>query len=528
MLSFLKELRERKVGKVAVVYLVGGWLLIQVADVMFPALGLADWTVTLVAALLIVGFPIALILAWAYELTPDGIRLEQGSIASSGNAVPDAAAEALEKPRENSIAVLPFIDLSPSRDNEYFSDGLTEELLNVLTAASDLRVSSRTSCFTFKGKDADIPTVAKKLNVSYVLEGSVRKAGNQIRITAQLIEAAGDTHLWSETYDRELENIFEIQDDIAQEIARTLRVKMDPRAAAELKAASAKAYDLYLRGRDFYHKFAPKPLRYAIEMFGRATELDPAFARAWCGIADCHSVLVTYHQGGAADLENSATASRKAIELAPTLAAAHVSRGLHHLASKRYGDARRAFRQAIDLDGKDFEAHYHLARACFHENDLEDALKWFEKAADLSPDDFNGPLVAAPIYRQLGQIDKARAAEARGLESAERYLEVHPDNARAYYLGAWPLYAAGEKDKAYEWAERALAIDPDDGSTLYNIACFYAQTGQLDLALDCLERGGIHSAEWMAVDPDLDPIRDDPRFKKVIERLRGGSGPAQE
>lgn len=522
MFSFLKELRERKVGKVAVVYLVGGWLLIQVADVMFPALGLAAWTVTLVAALLIIGFPIALILAWAYESTPDGIRLDRGRAASSDHEVLDAAKEAQEKPRENSIAVLPFVDLSPSRDNEYFSDGLTEELLNVLSAASDLRVCSRTSCFTFKGKDVDIPTVARKLNVSYVLEGSVRKAGNQIRITAQLIEAAGDTHLWSDTYDRELENIFEIQDDIAQEIAKTLRVKMDLRAAAELKPANTKAYDLYLRGREFYHKFAPKPLRYAIGMFGRATELDPEFARAWCGIADCHSILVIYYQGGQDELENSETASQKAIELAPTLAAAHVSRGLYHVASKRYGDARQAFERAIDIDGKDFEAHYHLARAYFHENNLEEALRWFEKAAILSPDDFNGPLVAAPIYRKLGHIEKARAAEIRGLENAERYLEAHPDNARAYFLGAWPLYESGEKAKAYEWAERALAIDPEDGSTLYNLACFYASTGELDKALDCLERGGIHSAEWMAVDPDLDPIRDDPRFKKVMERVRGG------
>ncbi len=520
MFSFLKELRDRKVGKVAIVYIVGGWLLIQVADVMFPALGLPAWTVTLVVALLIIGFPIALVLAWAYESTPDGIRLDPGRAASSDRGDLDAAAEITDQPKENSIAVLPFIDLSPSRDNEYFSDGLTEELLNVLTAASDLRVSSRTSCFTFKGKDVDIPTVARKLKVSYVLEGSVRKAGNHIRITAQLIEAAGDTHLWSETYDRELENIFEIQDDIAQEIARTLRVKMDPQAAAELKAASAKAYDLYLRGRDFYHKFAPKPLKYAIEMFRRATELDPQFARAWCGIADCHSILVLYYQGGQEDLEDSETASQKAIELAPNLAAAHVSRGLHHVASKRYGEARQAFKRAIDIDGKDFEAHYHLGRAYFHENNLEDALKWLEKAAILSPDDFNGPLIAAPIYRKLGQIDKARAAEARGLENVERYLEAHPDSARAYFLGAWPLYESGEKAKAYEWAERALAIDPEDGSTLYNLACFYASTGEHDKALDCLERGGIHSLEWVAVDPDLDPIREDPRFKKVIGRLK--------
>ncbi len=517
MSSLIKELRDRKVFKVAIVYVIGGWLLMQVADVMFPALGLPEWTITLVVALLIIGFPVALILAWAYEATPDGIRRDPGDV-DADRAQADTAGDTGVAPRTGSIAVLPFIDMSPDKDNEYFSDGLTEELLNVLAGASGLDVSSRTSCFTFKGKDVDIPTVAEKLKVAHVVEGSVRKAGNQIRIAAQLIEAASDTHLWSDTYDRELDNIFDIQDDIARKITKALRVRLDPRHTPEVTTDSAKAYDLYLRGRGFYHKFGPKTLRYAIEMFTKATEADPEFARAWCGIADCHSILVLYHGSGKSDLTSSDEASLKAIELAPELAEAYVSRGLFYLAAEQHRDAEHMFEQAIGLEPNMFEAHYHLARACIHQNKLTQALEWFDKAAKRSPDDFEGPLIAAPIYRSLGKHERAHTEEVRGIANAERHLEAHPDNARAYYLGTTALFHTGQEQKANEWAERALAIDPTDGSTLYNVACFYAQAGNADKAFDCLDRGGIHSVAWMDVDPELDPIRDHPRFDEILQR----------
>jgi adenylate cyclase len=516
--SLFKRLRDRKVIKSGGAYIIAAWILMQVADVMFPALGLPAWTVTLVAALLIIGFPIALVLAWVYEATPHGIRKEDATTEELEVATPAAAPTAVAISAK-SIAVLPFVDLSPERDNEYFSDGLTEELLNVLAAASDLRVSSRTSCFTFKGKDADIPTVAQKLNVAHVLEGSVRKAGNQIRITAQLIEASTDTHLWSRTYDRELENIFEIQDDIARKIAQALRVRLDSGHSRGATTDNVKAYDLYLRGCGFHRKFSINNLRFALEMFARATEADPDFAQAWCGTADSHSVLALYLGTGARDLGAADEASRRAIELAPDLAEARVSRGLYYLASEQLDAAVGEFGRAIELDPNTFEAHRQMGRACILRNELDQALEWFEKAMALSPDDFEVPLLAAPIYRARGQTERAHEQNRRGLENARRYLEVNPDSSRAYYLGAGALLDLGDVEQGKEWAERAMEIDPSDGSTQYNVACFYAQAGESDKAIACLENGGIHSLAWMQHDPDLDPIRDDPRFQAILSRM---------
>jgi TolB-like protein/Tfp pilus assembly protein PilF len=523
--SFLKELRKRKVIRAGAFYLISAWVLMQVADVMFPALALPPWTVTLVAALLIIGFPLALILAWAYELTPGGIKLDTATSADSDSALP-VPSQTTDSESIKSIAILPFIDLSPERDNEYFSDGLTEELLHVLAAASDLKVSSRTSCFTFKGKDIDIPTVAKKLKVANVLEGSVRKSGARLRITAQLIDAKNDTHLWSDTYDRDLDNIFEIQDDIAQQIAQALRVRLDLRQPRSSATDSVKAYDLYLRGRGFHRKFSLSNLRFAIEMFAKATEVDPNFAQAWCGAADCHSLLALYLGTGETDRAAAGNASRRAIELAPDLAEAHVSRGLYHVASEQFADAVREFARAIELDPNMPEAYYQMGRACIHRNELGKALAWFEKAMELSPDDFEIPLIAAPICEKLGDTERSKELNARGLENTLRYLETNPDVSRAYYLGAGALLQLNKKQQADEWAKRALAIDPSDGSTQYNVACFYAQAGEPDKAFACLEKGGIHSVAWLQNDPDLDPIRPDPRFNAIIQRL-GSDGEKQ-
>jgi tetratricopeptide (TPR) repeat protein len=227
---------------------------------------------------------------------------------------------------------------------------------------------------------------------------------------------------------------------------------------------------------------------------------------------------VLYHGTGESDQSRSDEASREAIKLAPELAEAHVSRGLFYVASGQYPEAEKMFARAIEIDEGMFEAHYQMARACVHQNKLEEALAWFEKAAALSPDDFQAPLISAPIYRSLGQYERALKEDRQGIENARRALEVHPDHARAYYLGAGALLHAGQKQEANEWAERALAIDSSDGSTLYNVACYYAQAGEADKAFECLDRGGIHAVTWMTNDPDMDPIKDDPRFEKILKR----------
>jgi len=528
MRQIIRELRERNVFKVAIIYIVAGWVLLQVADVLFAALNLPQWTVTLVAGLLIIGFPLAIILAWAFELTSQGLRRDTKAApaAEAGQADEEPAgdeawraakpAAAQTASSAKSVAVLPFADFSAERDSEYFADGLTEELINVLTKVGDLHVSSRTSCFAFKGKDVDVRTVAGQLGVAHVLEGSVRKAGNFLRITAQFIDAANDAHLWSETYDRELDDIFAIQDDIAQHIVRALRLTLMPTAVRDRTTDSVEAYDYYLRGRSFVHRLGSKNTRLAIDMFRKAVEVDENFARAWSGLAFGHATCALYYSGGDEDRARADQASATAVKLAPELGDTHTARGFSHHVNRRLEEAVEEFETAVRLDPDLFDAWYQYARMAYDEGDLEKAMRLFEKASEANPDDYQSPMLVAAIYRKLGRFDDEREAYKRGLVAAEKHLEEHPDNARAYVLSTVALQALGESAKANQFAQRALAIDPNDSGTLYNMACFYAQTGQPERALDCLEAGD-HFSNWIRSDPDLDPLRELPRFKALLK-----------
>ncbi|MGH8495868.1 MAG: tetratricopeptide repeat protein [Gammaproteobacteria bacterium] len=526
MRKLIAELKRRNVFKVAIVYLAAAWLMMQVVDVMFPALGLQPWTVTLAIALLLIGFPIALAMAWAFELTPGSIRRETAQAKSADGVStpaqgpsPARLADAARPTEEHkSIAVLPFLDMSPDRNNEYFSDGMTEELLNVLARIPDLRVASRTSCFALKGKDLDIHELAERLNVGHVLEGSVRKAGDRLRITAQLIEAGTDSHLWSESYDRKLDDIFAIQDDIARKIGDALKLRFHTRTRPHTTPSNTRAYDLYLRGLSFLHRFGPKSLGYAIDMFRRSTEADPGFAPAWAAMANAHATMAIYYSGGTTHLEAADEASRRAVEHAPELAEAHSARALFHLARRNYDDAAKAFERAIELNPRLFDTWYQYARTAVHQGRMRRALELFEKAAEVNPEDYQGPLIAAPIYRSLGDEENARKADRRGVALAERHLEDYPDNARAYFLASAALLSLGERDKAFEWSERALAIDPDDPSARYNVACFYAQAGDINRALDYLETS-LASRSWVENDPELEPLRKHPRYRAFIASL---------
>jgi adenylate cyclase len=523
MREFIRELRRRNVVKVAVGYIVVAWLVMQAADVMFPALQLPPWSITLVAGLLIVGFPIALVLAWAFDLTPAGLartdaagsRPEIATRAAASNSV---AVTAPSPAASLSLAVLPFADMSPARDQEYFADGLTEELLNALLRIPGLRVPSRTSSFALKGLGLDVSAVAARLHVTHVLEGSVRRADNRVRITAQLIETAGDSHLWSETYDRTLDDIFAIQSDIARKIVGALHLQLRPQDVAAATTQDAHAYELYLRGLGFYQRFGPRSLRFAIDLFRRATEVDPGFAKAWAGLSNAHATLATYYDGGTQALQASEEASRRSLELAPDLAEAHVARAMSFMAQQRHDEAAVEFERAVTLSPMSFDAWYRYARTAVHQGELNKALELFARASEVDPEDYQCPLIAAPLYRSLGDETRAVEAERRGVRLAERHVASYPDNARAYFLAAAALHNLGQSEKALEWADKALAIDPDDPTTRYNLACFHAQVGNADKALDLLE-GSIASRSWVEHDPELDPIRDQPRFRAYVESL---------
>jgi serine/threonine protein kinase/Flp pilus assembly protein TadD len=427
--------------------------------------------------------------------------------------------------RNPSVAVLPFVNMSSDKENEYFSDGLAEELINVLSKVEGLHVASRTSAFAFKGKNEDIRKIGEQLSVRTVLEGSVRKAGNKLRITAQLVNVADGYQLWSEIFNRQLEDVFAIQDEIAQSIATALKgilSEKDKRALEKAAPANVQAYDFYLRGRQFFHQWRRKSLEFAVEMFTRAIEIDPAYARAYAGLADCYSSLYTAWSSNPEYLQKAEQASQKALKLDPDLAEVHTARGLALSLNKNFDQANQEFETAIGLNPKLFEAHYFYGRTCLAQGKLAEAAELFSRASQLSPDDYQALLLGAAVFSGLGRQAEAEAAYRRGLHVAEKHLQLHPEDARAFYLGACALCQLGEKERGRDWAGRALAIDPDEPMTLYNIACVYSLSGSPEEAIDVLEkaiRQGFRHKEWIENDADLKSLREHARFKALLQTL---------
>ena len=432
--------------------------------------------------------------------TPDGSPIQTG--ASQGK----------------SIAVMPFTNMSSDPEGDFFADGIADEIITALSKIKALKVSSRSSSFSFKGKNEDIREIGRKLQASTILEGSVRKAGKRLRLTAQLVNAHNNEQLWAERYDRELEDVFEIQDEIAQSIVAALRVVLsddEKRAIEQVHTPNVEAYGFYLRGRQYFHQHRRKSHEYARQMFERAIELDPEYALAHAGVADCCSFLYQYFDASPANLKRADAASLRALELAPALAEAHASRGLAVSLSGRFEEADREFEMAMRLDPKSFEAAYFYARSCVAQGRNEDAAKWYERAIAVRPDDYASLALLATAYFALGQTDKAIQMSRRAYDTARKHLELTPDDPRALYMGAMSLTALGESDKAREWNRRALAMDPDDPSVLYNIACAFAMENQKAEAIDALKKAldnGFGHWSWIAHDADLDSLRDDPAF----------------
>ena len=522
LMKLVSELRRRGVFRTVAIYAVAAWVIMQVGEVAFEPLHFPDWAMTLLVILVIVGFPIVLVLAWFFDLTLHGIKKDAGPQPQSAAAVP--AAQAVTPRSGPSIAVLSFEDMSPEQDQEYLCDGIAEEILNRLAQINNLHVASRTSSFRFKGQPADISSVGRQLNVATVLEGSVRKAGDQLRITAQLINVEDGYHLWSHSYDRKLEHIFEIQDEIAMQMANALKVTLQTGSTEDCCTTSdVLAYDYYLQGKHYFHRWGLRNVQFSIELFTKAVKIDPAFARAWAALADGYAMTCMYWAASEENLSGADSASLKALELSPDLAESHVSRGLYHFARRENGAAIAEFETAQRLDPELFEAYYFYARLRFQRSELNLAAELFEKAERIRPDDFQAPILLRQVYRSLGREEEAQAAARRGLARAEQHLELYPDDTRALNLGCAGMVELGDYEKAMRWAERSLAIDGDNPDTLYNLACCYALMGESDHALDCLERaglGGMSIAEWAENDSDLASLHDNPRFHTLMESFK--------
>jgi adenylate cyclase len=414
--------------------------------------------------------------------------------------------------------------MSPGRDQDYLCEGLAEEVINALTHVDGLRVAARTASFQFRSSGADVREIGRQLNVDTLLEGSVRKADDRLRVTVQLIEVATGYHRWSQRFDRTLDDVFAIEDEIAESVAHSLRgsvLSRSEKRALLRPQTSAPAYEYYLRGRQLLPRMTKPDLERCREMFERAIDLDAGYSPAWSCLSAVHATLYEWFGGRLEDLATAERTSQKALELA--LALAHVARGFVLSLTRCYDEAAAEFEEGIRLNPNLFEAYYYYARTSFASGDIERSAELFCKAADVRQEDFQSAMLAAQSLRMVGRVDEARTVRREGIRRAEHMLVLNPVDGRALSLGSIHLFEDGQTERAQMWSQRSLELYPDDLSTLISAACLHSQAGHKEQALDFLERvlaRGWGKRDWIEHDPDYDILRDDPRFKKLLSRLK--------
>jgi TolB-like protein/Tfp pilus assembly protein PilF len=592
-MSLIAELKRRNVFRVGVAYAIVGWLLVEVASVVLPALHLPDWALTLLVVFVVAGFPLALILAWAFEMTPEGIKREVEvdrtesitrvtgrkfdfaiigllALAVVYFAVDKFVLEQVEVTaesvaRERSIAVLPFTNLSDDAGNEYFSDGISEELLNTLTRVTSLRVASRTSSFSFKGSNTAIPEIAAQLNVNHILEGSVRKAGNKVRITAQLIDVESDSHLWSDTYDRELDDIFSIQKEIATNIVAELTQTLSAGEAVATSitppTANMAAYEIYLQGRYLLALRGSENLEEAARLFEQAVEIDDSFAAAYAALGKTYALLPGYR--GVSDsrsfTEKSEAAIDKALQLDPDQTEALIARG-HNATIFRWewDEARAAFEHALRINPNDAEVHNFYGDYFKVIGDFANAEKFERRAMEL---DLLADVHArdlAYLMMLIGRYDEALVYAQRALElhvSAVGYdalimsqlylknfeaarqailrLEALPGVDRAWHVPLWTRYyhAQQDLDRARPYYDKLKEAAFSDKASAAVTAEFALDIEGVEAALELMELAYVRRDAWLAwqtfdipeeksTDPRWLAFWEKPGLKELIELRR--------
>lgn len=506
--TFFEELRRRRVIRVGLVYLVVAWLIIQVAQATFPALLLPSWSVTLVVTLLILGFPLVLVLSWAYQVEAHGADhtattihyivdknrkidfviiaalvaviaiLAYQRFADDGRIATDTADTAtLGETTRPSIAVLPFVNMSDDPRNAYFSDGLTEEILNLLVRMRAIDVASRTSSFYFKGKDVDIKTVAEHLGVTNVLEGSVRREADRIRVTAQLINAATGFHLWSDTYDRDMKDIFTIQDDIARQVADVLEAVLTTDSSAVLDrepTSSVDAYEYYLQGRNYLRgEHSETRLQSALSLFERAIDLDPEFAEAHAGL--CDTYLAFYRRSRSTEFfEFAERACHRGLTLDNDAGDVYVALGNLYRYSGQHQKALAQYREATDLNANDIDAYLGIAESYREQNLLEEAESNYQLVIDIQPGYWRGYSEMGSFLYYAGRLDEA-------VQFYRKAVNLAPDNATGYLNLGSSYYLMGDMENAAKAWTRSLELEPSP-SAYMNVGSSYYFLGRFDEA----------------------------------------------
>jgi TolB-like protein/Flp pilus assembly protein TadD len=591
--NFFAELKRRNVYKVAVAYVVVSWLLIQAASILFPTFDAPAWVMKALVAAIVLCFPVALVLSWAFEITPEGIKLESEidpnrSIArrtgrkiiaitvalaviaaglfvyqrvrptSTSAPRDDASAartEAATVPPNKSIAVLPFDNLSRDPDNAYFCEGVQDEILTRLAKVADLKVISRTSTQHFKSTPENLPEIAKQLGVAHILEGSVQKASDQVRVNVQLINALTDAHLWADTYDRKLTDIFAVESDIAKTIAETLQARLtgsEKSSIAKTPTVNPEAYELYLRGKFFAEKRTGADLRKSIEYYDQAIAKDPGYPLAYVGVADSNLLLSAYgtHSPKEAILPARA-ALKKALELDDSLAQAHASLGLLATLELDVNGAISELERAIQLNPNYATAHHWLALPLMAIGQSSRAIAEGKRAIELDPLSLIINADSCWVYFNARRYDEAETQARKTLEMDPRFAAAH------YYLGG-ALQFKGKLTEAIAEFQKSADLYNDDQYSLAMLSQAYARQGKTDeaqkvlarikeqaksqyvspyslaialtalgdkaRAIDELERGYDDAGFYISlikVDPFFDDLRGDPRFEALVQKVVG-------
>ena len=464
---------------------------------------------------------------WTGDLEAPGWRKVAASIATLvGGAAPshEAAPAPPATARQRSICVLPFANMSGDPEQEYFSDGISEDIITDLSKVSALSVVARNTAFTFKGRSVKIPEVARELDVSHVLEGSVRRAGGRVRITAQLVDGAAGDHVWAERYDRDLTDIFALQDEISQAIVAALKLKLLPEEKQAIErrgTGSVEAYDLYLMARQYWlttNQGDARGYDAIARLCGRAVEIDPGYAQAWALMAAGQMTLSLLGRDG----DRGEAALEQALALDPNLAEAHALKARLLSGEGRFDEAAAEIAIALRLDPESYEVHYRAGDISYRAHRLEDAVRYFEKATTLAEAGIVAPTMLVSCYTALGDGKNARRAAQTALDRAEKIVAQDRSNGHAMAYGVNALAVLGEAERAKEWMARALLIDPENLLMRYNFACgLIAHLNDADAALamlgPVLERDPGHNVKAAKTDPDFDALRGDPRFQAMLE-----------
>ena len=581
--NFFAELKRRNVYKVAVAYLVATWLLAQATSLLLATFEAPSWIMKAFVIVLVLGFPIALALSWAFELTPEGIKLESEiepnksitrktgrkivaitivlAVIAAGLFVfqfirarsTSSISSALPAMTNKSIAVLPFDNLSRDPDNAYFCEGVQDEILTRLAKVADLKVISRTSTQHFKSSPENLPEIAKKLGVMHIVEGSVQKSNDQVRVNVQLINALNDAHLWADTFDRKLTDIFAVESEISKTIAETLQAKItgsEKNSIAKAPTENPEAYELYLKGRFFWNKRTGPDLRKGIEYFQQAVAKDPNYALAYAGMADSYLLLPNYGSASSQEaLPPARTAAKKALELDDSLAEAHASLGLLATIELNLESALSELQRAVQLKPNYATAHHWLALAYMTLGRFDPAIAEGKRAIELDPLSLIINADVSWLYMCAHRYDDAEAQARRALEIDPRFFLTHyylgavlqlkgrlndaiPEFQKAFELNGDP-YSLGILGQGYarngrkEEARKILGRLEDEAkvrdSAPYAIALVYLALGEKDRAIDELERGyGKGETNYLfviKVDPLLDELRGDPRFEALVQKI---------